>query len=82
MSSTRLSRADAVNEAGGRAYALSPRHALAQLAATGTLNGVFYATGQDQIDTVLLLRRRPVRCVADPISRPLPARRGIRRDRT
>ncbi len=55
MSTTQMPRADAVNEAGGRAYALSPRHALAQLAATGTLNGVFYATGQDQLDTILRL---------------------------
>jgi len=30
-----LPRADAVNEAGGKAYALPPKSALAQLAATG-----------------------------------------------
>jgi 60 kDa SS-A/Ro ribonucleoprotein len=31
----RLTRADARNEAGGPAYRLPPKHALAQLAATG-----------------------------------------------
>ncbi len=30
----RLRRANAVNEAGGRAYKLEPKHALAQVAAT------------------------------------------------
>lgn len=32
----RLPRANAVNEAGGRAYKLEPKHALAQVAATGS----------------------------------------------
>ena len=36
-------RADSRNEAGGRAYKFEPKHALAQLAATGTFNNVFYA---------------------------------------
>ncbi len=35
--------ADARNEAGGAAYALSPKHRLAQLAATGCLNNTFHA---------------------------------------
>jgi 60 kDa SS-A/Ro ribonucleoprotein len=51
-SKTRLPRTDTVNEAGGRAYQLSPRHALAQLAATGCFNGVYYADAQDQLDTL------------------------------
>jgi 60 kDa SS-A/Ro ribonucleoprotein len=55
LSGSVLPRADAVNEAGGRAYRLTPRHALAQLAATGTCNGVYYATGADQLATVLQL---------------------------
>ena len=38
-----LPRANAVNEAGGAAYAFEAKHALAQLAATGCFNGVFYA---------------------------------------
>jgi 60 kDa SS-A/Ro ribonucleoprotein len=49
--------ADALNEAGGVAYALSPRHQLAQLAATGCLNNTFYAQAQDQLDAVLALAR-------------------------
>jgi 60 kDa SS-A/Ro ribonucleoprotein len=51
----RLSRADAVNEAGGLAYALPPKHALAQLAATGCFNGTFYAGAGDQLGTLLAL---------------------------
>src|SRR5262245_51243945 len=52
---TTLPRADAVNEAGGLAYAMSPRHALAQLAATGTFGGAYYATADEQTDTVVRL---------------------------
>ncbi|MCW8139372.1 MAG: RNA-binding protein [Planctomycetota bacterium] len=44
--------ADATNAAGGRAYALSPEHALAQLAATGTLHASFYTTAEAQLDQV------------------------------
>ena len=43
------------NQAGGAAYALSPKHQLAQLAATGCLNGTFYAQAQDQLDAVQAL---------------------------
>ena len=49
--------ADAVNEAGGRAYALPPKHALAQYAATGCLNSTFYAGADEQLATVLKLCR-------------------------
>lgn len=48
-------RADARNAAGGAAYAMSPKHALAQLATTGCLSGTFYATGQQQLDQVVQL---------------------------
>lgn len=44
---------DARNEAGGRAYALSPEAALAQYVATGCLNATFYADAATQLDTVL-----------------------------
>ncbi|HEY7062002.1 MAG TPA: RNA-binding protein [Chloroflexota bacterium] len=47
--------ATAVNEAGGLAYALAPQAALAQYAATGCLNGTFYATADEQLSTVLAL---------------------------
>ncbi len=45
-----LPRADTYNEAGGQAYKLTPKHALAQIAATGCFNGVYYATAQSQLD--------------------------------
>lgn len=44
---------DARNEAGGRAYTLSPKAALAQYVATGCLNATFYADAATQLDTVL-----------------------------
>lgn len=47
---SRLTRATATNEAGGAAYALAPKHALAQIAATGCFNGTFYASGESQLD--------------------------------
>lgn len=50
-----LPRADARNEEGAPAYRLPPRHALAQLAATGCFNGVFYAEAADQLATLLAL---------------------------
>jgi len=50
-----LPKADTVNEAGGKAYALMPKPALAQYAATGCLNGTFYAGADEQLDTVLAL---------------------------
>lgn len=43
------------NEAGGRAYTLKSRAALAQLAATGTLNQTFYQNAQVQLDHILNL---------------------------
>ncbi len=52
-----LPTTDAVNEAGGKAYCLSPKHALAQYAATGCLNGTFYADADDQLDLVLTLAK-------------------------
>ncbi|MDP7018637.1 MAG: TROVE domain-containing protein [Pirellulaceae bacterium] len=52
---SRLPRADTKNEAGGRAYKLTPKQALAQLAATGCLNSSFYATAQTQLDELRAL---------------------------
>ena len=48
-----LPKPDTVNAAGGKAYALAPRQALAQFAATGCLNGTAYATAEDQLAQVL-----------------------------
>ena len=50
-------RSDAINEAGGQAYALTDRQALAQFAATGCLSDTFYATQQDQLERVLELAK-------------------------
>ncbi len=46
-----------VNEAGGKAYSLSAKEALAQLAATGCFNGTFYATADEQLEKVITLCR-------------------------
>lgn len=51
----RTPKTDAVNEAGGRAYKPSDRHALAQYAATGCLTNTFYATAGQQLDAVRTL---------------------------
>ena len=47
--------APARNEAGGVAYTLSPKAALAQYAATGCMNRTFYATADEQMKAVLAL---------------------------
>jgi 60 kDa SS-A/Ro ribonucleoprotein len=52
---SRFARADARNEAGGRAYALEPKHALAQMAATGCFNGAYYAQADEQLATLKTL---------------------------
>ena len=54
-----LPKTDAVNEAGGVAYRLSPKAALAQYAATGCLNTTFYASAEEQLQTVLNLCSHP-----------------------
>ncbi|MES2887732.1 MAG: RNA-binding protein [Pseudomonadota bacterium] len=52
-----LPQANDRNQSGSAAYALSPRHRLAQLAATGCLSQTFYAGGEDQLQAVLELAR-------------------------
>ena len=47
-----------VNEAGGKAYAFEPQHALAQLAATGCLNKTYYASGEVQLEQILELANK------------------------
>ncbi len=47
--------ATTVNRAGGAAYQLSDKAALAQYAATGTFNDTFYSTAEAQISEVLAL---------------------------
>src|SRR4051812_23910722 len=48
-------RTDTVNRAGGKAYAFTPKHALAQYAATGCLNATFYASAEEDLEKVLAL---------------------------
>jgi 60 kDa SS-A/Ro ribonucleoprotein len=52
-----LPRTNAVNEAGGPAYAYGPEARLAQLAATGTLADGFYAGAEAQLADVLAAAR-------------------------
>lgn len=57
--------ANAINEAGGRAYLREPEAALALYASTGCLNGVFYADAQTQLAQVLdLCKQVPAEFVA------------------
>jgi 60 kDa SS-A/Ro ribonucleoprotein len=50
-----LPAATTQNEAGGLAYARTPQSALALYAATGCLNGIFYASDEQQLDQALAL---------------------------
>ena len=50
-----LPAADAVNASQAPAYAHTPRHQLAQLAATGCLGQTFHANAEAQLDAVLAL---------------------------
>ena len=45
----RAIQTDTVNDAGGKAYALSDKEALAQMAITGVFGDTFYASGGDQL---------------------------------
>jgi 60 kDa SS-A/Ro ribonucleoprotein len=49
---------DTFNEAGGTAYRLSDKHALAQYAVTGCLNGTYYAGAETQLEQVVELCAR------------------------
>ncbi len=48
-------KTDTFNEAGGTAYRLSAKHALAQYAVTGCLNGTYYAGAETQLARVIEL---------------------------
>ncbi len=48
-------KTDAINEAGGTAYKLSPKSALAQYAATGCFSHTFYTDAGEQLEKVLEL---------------------------
>ncbi len=51
---------DAINNAGGVAYSMSDKAALAQLAMTGCFNGTFYVTANDQLKKVSELANKIV----------------------
>lgn len=55
LSGKHIPPTDAVNEERAPAYALTPKHQLAQFAATGCLNTTFYAGGDEQLAIVLQL---------------------------
>jgi 60 kDa SS-A/Ro ribonucleoprotein len=48
-------KTDTFNEACGRAYEFTPKHALAQYAVTGSFNATFYANAEDQFAKVVEL---------------------------
>jgi 60 kDa SS-A/Ro ribonucleoprotein len=48
-------KTDTINKAGGKAYKLTPKHALAQYAATGCFSNTFYSDAAEQLDKVLAL---------------------------
>lgn len=52
---SKITPVDAVNKAGGVAYAMGPQHALAQYAATGCFNSTYYAEAAEQLEKVLEL---------------------------
>lgn len=47
-----VASADSVNLAGGKAYSLSDKQAVAQYAVTGTFNGTFYASADEHLKTI------------------------------
>lgn len=51
----RFQRTDSTNAAGGSAYSLEARQALAQLAATGTFAHTYYSSAEAQLETLLRL---------------------------
>lgn len=50
--------ADTVNAAGGRAFAFTPEHALAQIAMTGCLNSTYYVDAQHQLSDLLAFAQK------------------------
>lgn len=48
-------KTDTRNNAGGKAYALKEREALAQLAATGTIANTYYTNAKQQLDEIISL---------------------------
>ena len=53
----RLADVNVLNHTGAGAYDYFPKHKLAQYAATGCLSNTFYASANEQLETVLKLAR-------------------------
>src|SRR5947208_404708 len=53
-----LKPVDTVNEAGGKAYKMTDKHALAQYVCTGCFNSTYYTSADTQLQTVLELASR------------------------
>lgn len=65
FSTRNIPATNTVNEAGGRAYRLTPRHALAQYALTGCLNQTYYSSAEEQLQKTLeLLKGVPAEFIA------------------
>lgn len=65
VSSKLVKTTNTINNAGGKAYSLNDKAALAQLAMTGCFNGTYYVSDVDQLDKVLELGNKlPVEYVA------------------
>lgn len=58
VSNAAIKATDTVNNAGGKAYSLEDKAALAQMVMTGTFNGTFYCSAEDQLKTVLELANK------------------------
>lgn len=50
-----IPKTNTFNEAGGKAYSFTPKHALAQYAITGCFNSTYYASAGEQLEKVLSL---------------------------
>jgi 60 kDa SS-A/Ro ribonucleoprotein len=44
-----VTAADVMNKAGGKAYSMTPKHALAQMACTGVFGSTFYVSAENQL---------------------------------
>lgn len=53
-----LKPCDTVNEAGGKAYKMTDKHALAQYVCTGCFNSTYYTSAETQLQTVLELAHK------------------------
>ena len=58
FSSSKGPATNTINEAGGKAYKMSDKEALAQFAVTGCFNDTFYASAEAQTDKVLALLKK------------------------